>query len=496
MADVVLVKLESIGSETSARGLHPPFGILYLADALEKAGFSPRLIHEEGTQANIQALVDLVSQEEPSFVGFSVVTGPSIIPSLEASMEVKQRCDVPVVWGGLQPTLLPEMTLEKTCIDLLAIGEGEETVVELAQVLSQYGLKASKLEKVAWTAFKKDGQFTFTEPRPFIKNLDNYHIAWHYLDIERYIRPEIYLASEWGEGWKRATAINTSRGCPWRCGFCYNQAVNRRTFRAQSAARVVQDVQNLKAHHNISGIRFSEDHFFSDQRRAMEIIRNIEIPWSATIRVDDITRGGDAFVRELAENRCTLLRCGVESGSQRVLDLIRKDISLDQIREAAALCNKYGVRIGFLFLLGFPGESCAEVCQTFDLMDELAEMSKHFIVALPAIFCPFPGTPLLDVAIEQGFEPPTSLEEWGNTIDVIVKSEGSLPPYVHRRVERAIDYLRLARVRDFGNPVLSLSAGVFRQIAKMRWERRFFSFPIDWYVADLGRRRLKKLDRM
>jgi anaerobic magnesium-protoporphyrin IX monomethyl ester cyclase len=496
MVDVILTKLESIGSETDVRGFHPPFGILYLADSLEKAGFSVRLVHEEGTKANIQALVDLVATEKPSFVGFSVVTGPSIIPSLEASREIKERYRIPIVWGGLQPTLLPQEALAKACIDVLGIGEGERTIVELAQVLSQHGLEAGKLEKVTGIAFKQDGQVVFTEPRPFIRDLDDIRAAWHHLDIERYIRPEVYLASDWGEGGKRATAINTSRGCPWRCGFCYNQAVNKRTFRAQSAARVIQEIQDLKDRYDISGIRFSEDHFFSNGQRALEIIRNTGIPWSATIRVDDLTRGGDDFVKDLAENQCAILRCGVESGSQRVLDLIRKDVSLDQVREAAELCGKYGVRIGFLFLLGFPGESWAEVCETLDLMDELEGMNEYIIVALPAIFCPFPGTPLLSAAMQHGFKPPASLEEWGNTIDVIVKNAGSHPPYVDRRVERAIDYLRLIRVRDFDSLALSLPAKVLQRMAKMRWKHRFFSFPIDWHLAALGRRSLQKAGRM
>lgn len=494
MIGVILAKLESIGSETDARGLHPPFGILYLADSLEKAGFSVRLVHEEGTKANIQALVDLVSTEKPSFVGFSVVTGPSIIPSLEASMEIKERHDVPIVWGGLQPTLLPEEALAKACIDLLVIGEGEKTIVELAQVLSQHGLMASELEEVAGIAFKQDGQAVFTESRPFIKDLDDIYAAWHHLDIERYIRSEIYLDSALGG--ERAIAINTSRGCPWRCGYCYNVAVNKRAFRAQSAARVIQDIQDLKDRYGISGIRFSEDHFFSNRRRALEIIRNIETPWTATIRVNDLSEGGDDFVKKMADNHCALLRCGVESGSQRVLDLIRKDISLDQVRRAAELCEKYGVKTGFFFMLGFPSESWAEVCETLDLMDELEVMNGYVIVGLPSIFCPFPGTPLLNVAIEQGFKPPASLEEWGTTIDVIVKNTGRLPSYVDERVERVINYMRLARVRDSDNLVLSLPAKVFQHMAKMRWKHRFFSFPIDWHVADLGRRSLQKAGMM
>jgi radical SAM superfamily enzyme YgiQ (UPF0313 family) len=252
----------------------------------------------------------------------------------------------------------------------------------------------------------------------------------------------------------------------------------------------------LKERYGITGLRFSEDHFFSSHDRARKIIRNIDIPWSATIRVNDLTDGGEDFVKELAENRCAILRCGVESGSQHILDRICKDITLEQVREAGRLCAKYGIHVGYFFMLGFPGETWTDVLQTLDIMDELDAMGEGVIVALPSIYCPFPGTPLLDPAIKSGFKSPTSLEGWGTTIDEIVKNSGRLPPYVDKRVERVINYLRLARVRNFDNVFISLSASFFRKIAQWRWRHRFFSFPIDWHIASLGRSSLRETDEL
>lgn len=494
MEEIMLVKLESLGSETDPRGLHPPFSILYLADVLEKAGFRVRLLHEEGTGANIDVLVDLVKKEKPLFVGFSVLTGPQIIPSLKASMAVKEKCGIPVLWGGLQPTLLPELVLGYEFIDAIALSEGEMTIVDFARALSDQGLNPDVLAAIDGIAFNNNGNIVMTKSRSFIKNLDDIHAAWHHLDIERYIRPEIYLESFLGG--KRAMAVNTSRGCPWRCGYCYNLEFNRRTFRAQSAQRVIEEVQMLKDRYGITGLRFSEDHFFSNHDRALEIVKNIDIPWSATIRVNDLTIGGDDFVRELSENQCAILRCGVESGSQHMLDKICKDITLEQVREAGKLCAKYGINVGFFFMLGFPDETWTDVLQTLDIMDELDGMGKSVIVALPSIYCPFPGTPLLDSAIKSGFQSPTSLEGWGTTIDEIVKSSGRLPPYVDKRVERVINYLRLARVREFDNLFISWAAKLFRSIAKWRWRHRFFSYPIDWTIASLGRSRLQGKDEL
>jgi radical SAM superfamily enzyme YgiQ (UPF0313 family) len=491
MSDIVLVKLESIGSETDDRGFHPPFGILYLADTLEKAGFNLKLVHEEGTENNIQRLIDIISTEKPSFVGFSVVTGPQIIPSLIASKKIKERFDIPVIWGGLQPTILPDMTLQKEYIDLLVIGEGEKTIVELSYIITEKGMKPSELKKIKGIAFKKNGKVVCTPYQPFIQDLDNNHTAWHYLDIERYIRPEIYMQTSLAG--ERTLAVNTSRGCPWRCGYCYNLLVNKRIFRAQSSTRVIQEVEELKKRYKITAIRFSEDHFFSNRKRALDIIRNIGLPWNATIRVDDLTNGGDEFTKTLSENQCALLRCGVESGSQRILDLIKKDITLDQVRKAAGLCEKHNLKVGFFFMLGFPGETWADACKTLDLMDELEGMSECLTAAMPTLFCAFPGTTLLETALEKGFKSPDSLEGWGSKIDVIVKNSGDLPAYVDKRVERAINYMRIIRQKNFNNTLFSIPAKIINNIAKWRWKNRFFYFPIDWHIANLGWSSLKKL---
>jgi radical SAM superfamily enzyme YgiQ (UPF0313 family) len=121
MADVVLAKLDS---EEQEYRMAPPFGILYLADALEKAGFSVRLIHEAGTEADIQALVQLVSAERPLLVGFSTLTGPPLLPTARASRAIKETQSVPVVWGGLHPTMLPRHTVVNDFIDIAVVGEG------------------------------------------------------------------------------------------------------------------------------------------------------------------------------------------------------------------------------------------------------------------------------------------------------------------------------------------------------------------------------------
>ncbi len=489
MPDIILAKLDS---EEKEYRMAPPFGILYLADALEKAGFSVRLIHELGTEADIQTLVELVFREKPIFIGFSTLTGSALLPTAQASKAVKETQPIPVVWGGLHPTMLPQQTLMNDFVDIVAIGEGDRTVVELASVLHEHGLDTGKLTEVAGIGFKSNGRVILTEPRPFIKDLDDLHPAWHHVDVERYFRSDKHFYTDvgsqfWGE---KIAAVFTSRGCPWRCGFCYNQFVNKRTFRAQSVQRVIKDVQGYKDRYGITAIIFEDDGFFTDKERALEIVRDIGVPWTSSIRANYLAKWGDDFVRELAQHNCAELRIGAESGSQRVLDMMYKGITVDQIRTAAELCLRHGVKASFGFMVGVPGESWSDVLKTLDLMDELEAMGNDIAAIGPCIFTPYPGTPLFDLAIEHGFEPPTSLEEWGIRL---WGHKQPLAPYVDRRIRFIAYYRRLANRIDFDQLGFSLPAKLLGQAAKWRWQHRFFGFPLDYTLPAFGLNMLTKL---
>jgi radical SAM superfamily enzyme YgiQ (UPF0313 family) len=486
LADIVLVKLEN---EEESHNLAPPFGILFLADCLEKAGFSVQLVHEIGTRDNVQAVVDLVLREKPLFVGFSTLTGPPLLPTMQASREIKERSDVTIIWGGIHTTMLPEQTLLNDFIDLVVIGEGEATVVELANVLRQKGLQMNELEKVAGIAFKRSGQVVITEPRPFIQDLDKVYSAWDHLDVGRYfLSPDYFLS---GLGGERAVVLFTSRGCPRRCALCYNLFVNKRVFRAQSAERVLSDVRDLRERFDITGIVFEDDNFFTDRKRALQIVSGLDIPWNSTIRVDEVARGGDGFVRELCQNNCAELRIGVETGSPRILDLIKKDISLDQVRKTAELCTKYGIVTNLMFMVGFPGETWSDVCQTLELMDELEGMGETVHVRGPFPYVPFPGTPLFDLAVEYGFRPPTSLAEWSTFF--FMGRGSSLPSFADKRIAGISHYRELATRKDLDQLAFSLPAQLLARAAKFRYEHRFFRFPVDHVIPSLG---IKMLNRI
>jgi anaerobic magnesium-protoporphyrin IX monomethyl ester cyclase len=493
MCDVILAKLE--GEQHSL--LAPPFGILFLANSLEESGFSTKLYHELGTKENIQRLVALVAQERPLFVGLSTLTGLSLLPTAWASEAIKKANNVPIVWGGLHPTMLPEQTLENAFVDIVCIGEGEETITELAAVLREEGQQSEKMANVAGIAYKVNGKAVINESRSFIQELDEIYPAWNRLDAKRYYSPErnFYAKQGYQLAAQNIGALTTSRGCPWRCGFCYNQFTNKRIFRAQSAERIVNEIQHCKKQYGITAVVFEDDYFFANKKRGLEVIRQLDIPWSSNVRADHMATWGDEFAKEVSERNCMELRIGAESGSQRVLDIMQKDITVDQIRTAVALCVKYNIPVTTGFMLGIPGEKWSDSLETLNFMEELEKMGDNVKTLGPAIFMPYPGTPLFDRAIEDGFDPPSSLEEWSTSF---WGPKQKLSCYQDKRIQFILHYKTLLSRKNPDRLIYSIPIRFLKYLAKLRWKYKFFRFPIDYHgplavLKVLGRLRLPGL---
>ncbi len=487
LADIVLVKPEA---ELSGDRTAPPFGILYLASALEGAGFSVRLIHESMGAARIDALAAEIAAERPLLVGVSSFTGPSLRPALRLSQAIKRVSAVPVAWGGLHATMLPEQTLAERAVDVTVTAEGEETIVDLARLSRSGTLDPRSLAAVDGVAYRDDGAVRTNPWRPYIRDLDRYRPAWHLLDIERYLYRGSYIYSALGSkvSEEKIATVMTSRGCPAHCTYCYNQFVNHGSFRSHSVERVLEEIDVLARDHGVTAVVFEDDCLFADKQRALEIVHGIPVRWAASIRADYLARWGEPFIADLASHNCFELRIGAESGSQRILDVMSKGTTVEQIRSSVALCLEHRINVLLGFMCGVPGESWDDTLETLDLIDEL-ERQGASVAAGPAFFFPYPGTPMFDEAVRLGFRPPASTDAWG-----IGWGPGQpLPPYADRRA-RLVGYYRImAAHRDTTSLRAPLFAKLLQRLARLRWRKRFFALPLDYYVPRAALRLLRRL---
>ncbi|MBP8002144.1 MAG: radical SAM protein [Candidatus Promineifilaceae bacterium] len=438
------------------RDMYPPFGIMYVADALEKVGFKSRLFHD--TEDILDEFVEQVRATRPLFVGFSTITGPQLLPTIEASKRV-HALGIPVVWGGVHATIMPNEVLKESYVDFVVVNEGEETAQELALMLS--GRVPPNWSAVAGLAYKQeDGSPWFTRERPFIQDLDQYRPRWDLLaDVEAYLIPS--------GPYKRAIPVYISRGCPFRCGFCYNEVVMKRTWRQHSDEYILAQIQWLKDNHRIDAIDYADDYLFGRIKPMQRLVEKVNMPWSGQVRVQLLK---PEFVAWMKRTGCQWVNIGAESGSQTVLDAMNKDQDAGQI--AWGIGNLVegapDVEINASFIIGLPGETPADAKITLDLISELCALSENVRCSV-CVYMPYPGTPLWPKALEAGYVPPENQEGW-TAFDL---NRGNTPWINDAEAQVMCDINDILFVgRSQGHWLLA----PYYWLLRWRWQNRYFRF--------------------
>ncbi len=432
-----------------------PLGILSVGSALKKAGFEVKLINI--TEKNIDKTVDEIIALFPEFLGVSVMTGIQTKHSAELCQKLKKKAEnIPIVWGGIHPSLLPEQCLEESYIDYVVIGEGEITIMELAERLKRGG----GFNDMAGLGHKKNGKIIINQDRPFIENLDDYRLDFDLVDINKYL---FRL-----KGARRAIAYKTSRGCVFNCAFCYNRAFNKNKWRAWSIDAVVEDINFLKKKYKIDAVKFYDDNFFISRERALEILERIDLPSHTEIRIDMVTEDLAAKLKKLKVSEFLI---GIESGSNRMLKLINKGYIVDKIREGVKILAKHDLYATYSTIVGLPTETKEEFNQTLDLMCWAHKIHPRAGFTLGA-YLPYPGSLMYQFAIERGFKSPEKTEDWGR-IDRFRKDFSS--PWV--------DNKKVWRIREYFK-FFTYKIGLLDKWLEFRIRHRFFGFPIDIYIIE------------
>lgn len=410
MADVIIIRpISRRPSDPRHRGqIRLPHGLLHLGASLIKKGFSVKLI-DDIAEENSECLLINELKKNPICVGISSLTGIQIKNGLKFAGVVRENSSIPIVWGGTHPTVMPIKTTEDPLVDITVYGEGDETFPELVDTLKRNG----SLKDIEGICYKKDGRMILNSPR-HITNLDEVPLLpYHLIDMEKYlVLPKRKI--------NRYFEVISSKGCPFRCRFCQNPTYSH-IWRYKSIPKIIDEVKYLVENYKIDGITFLDDDFCVSRKRVVnlckEIIKekfNIIIRTSA--RVDQLAKFDDNTWSALKEAGFDHFGIGIESGSQRLLDYIQKDITIKQIHLANEKLKKYGFAMTYNFMVGFPTESYLDYLKTLELIRYLFWSNRKIIYPINTfnLYTPYPGTSLYDEIARKGFRLPETFRDWAN----------------------------------------------------------------------------------
>ncbi|GFE62144.1 B12-binding domain-containing radical SAM protein [Geobacter sp. AOG2] len=378
----------------------PPVGLLYIAAYLQKhqPTWKIRIYDAQVEERNFEEVLD---ELKPDIVGITCQSA-LVYSTLDTARVVKQKKhETLVIVGGVHASLRPQDLLNSENVDLVVRGEGEETFLEVCSAFQNQEPFAA----IAGVSFKDGAAAISHNPDRIISaDLDSYPMpALDLVPIEKYrISPDMRTGSRLG-------LIITSRGCPYDCMFCANKLLTKRTYRLRSIPCVIEEIEYYLEHHRINQLMIFDDNFAVDKKRTLalcdEFVRRgypAKFNWWAEARVDVLD---EEILTAMKRAGCSIISLGLESGNQRLLDLIKKNITLEQTRKTVEIIHKVGIKSRASFILGLPTETRKESLQTIRFAYSLPLDQVRFSIATP-----FPGTELWDIAIQEGCLDPDSID--------------------------------------------------------------------------------------
>ncbi|MFZ5366489.1 MAG: B12-binding domain-containing radical SAM protein [Patescibacteria group bacterium] len=484
MADIVLVQpvVGLLDNIKTAPGL--PLSLLSAAKLVSKE-FKVKIIDQRLDFAWRETLKKEL-KKKPLLVGTTAMLGPQVEFARMVGEEAKKiNPEIPVVWGGPHPSVLPEQTLQDETVDIIVEGDGEETFLKLAR-----GLKKKKsLKAIPGLYFKKGNKVIYTRQAPLVDLNKMPDIPYELVDVYQYLPRR---------GKVTALDMETSRGCPYRCRFCYNPFFNRGRWRALKAEIVLARIRKIVEKYKIKGIWFIDDEFFIDLKRAREIIEGLielNLHWTIQgVTANSVLRMDDSFLSLLEKSGCEQLNIGAESGSLRILKMVEKGITPQDILRVNRKLKPYKIMPWFYFMIGFPQETKTDVHKTINLVLRLLKENPRAKVSGIGCFTPYPGTSLFEEAKKEGFVPPKDLLGWRTfSVDQINV------PWLKGEKKAMVEAVQFAsffvdeKARDVASSLLvRLIAELYRPIAHWRLKRKFWGLPFDVMIGNRIKKELAK----
>ena len=371
---------------TAAGSSEPLLNMAYLASAMRAKGHEAIVLDAKATHKPLdeKAIEKKVREFRPDFIGVTLTI--TYIPATYLYLKRLKKLGIPIVAGGPHANCVPEEVIANGA-DIVSIGEGEETIVELAD----YFLGRKRLETIAGICFRnKDGSHKYTKPRVLIEDLDSIPFP----DF-RDFPIENYTGSKDPDSNSVFWAIFSSRGCPFNCIFCSSHNVFGRTFRARSPENVFDEIRDIHEKYGAKRFAFQDDEAFINKKRVIEFCDLVKksglgISFSARLRVDSLD---EEMLMAMKESGFTRLAFGIESFNDESLEKMNKKYTTGQIFQGLGILKKTGFRhIHFNNLVGFPWENPSHLEDCANKISKIPKGIVYFCGANTLI--PYPGTKL------------------------------------------------------------------------------------------------------
>ncbi|MCD4666611.1 B12-binding domain-containing radical SAM protein [archaeon] len=366
-----------------------PLGLAYLASAIKQnRNDFVEIIDSAALDYGEKELFNHLKKTNPDIIGVTVLT-PMYIRATETINVAKRACpNAKIIVGGAHVTIFPKQILEENeKIDYAVIGEGEITIIELLNAIEKNKVPSS----IKGIGYRNKKSIKINQLREFITDLDIIPLpARKLLPMKKYKPAPTYYNK------LPSYIMLTSRGCPYRCIYC--SKIFGRTYRHHSVKRIIQEMDILINKYGAKEIIFRDDTFTIDKKFVRDLCNEIinkkwKIKWTCMTRVNLVDEN---LLKLMSKAGCWSMHYGVESGSQRLLDLIQKDIKLEQAFKAIKWTKKAGIDVKAFFMLGLPSETREDSLRTIETMKECGADWVQVTITVP-----YPGTKLYTLAMQE-----------------------------------------------------------------------------------------------
>jgi anaerobic magnesium-protoporphyrin IX monomethyl ester cyclase len=367
---------------------NPTVGLAILAAVAEKNGFEVMVLDCPAQHMLYHHIKQEIARFKPDIVGITSVT-PTFTSALKVAKTAKEAYpQTLVVLGGPHVTIAnDQFILQNPEVDVVVKGEGEQTIVDLAHCVSG----TMTLEEVKGITYRKNGQLLHTTKRPCLENLDTLPPpAYNYFPLNKY---RIFG--------KLGLPMETGRGCTSECSFCLIPQIGGNNYRTKSPENIVDEMEYLRDHYHPDFLTLNDEVFTLDKKKVSAICseirqRKITIPWDCQTRADLVSK---ELLYKMKAANCQLVSFGVESGSQKILNAMKKSTTVEQNAAAIRWAKEAGLSVTVSLIIGYPGETKETLKQTIDFMKKTEPDDIYLFLATP-----YPNTELHETVVDLGWK--------------------------------------------------------------------------------------------